>query len=157
MVHVSVAEVQQWLEPTKLNLGLGPVDAELDATAFQVVASALQGRYDTSTWVDANTTPDLVRKILSMLVAGYTYNRQYSENEDVATYGNWLIRYATTVAQGIDSGQDVLIGQDSFRDPNSFPVFFPTDVATDLADPQQGGSVTDPAGAPRSFSMGQVF
>jgi hypothetical protein len=155
MLHVSLAEVQQWLEPTKLTVTA--VDPALEASAFNVVASTLGTRYDSSGWTDQYNTPPLIRTIVSMHVAGYTYNRQYSENADVSSYGAWLVRYATTLLQQVDNKQVILVGEDADVEEFSYPAFFPTDNSTNLADPKLGGDPTDPNASPRVFSMGQLF
>src|SRR4051812_32469360 len=114
MTHVTLPEVQQWLEPTKLTLT--DVDTELDATWYAKVASTLSGRYDTSSWLNDTNTPAMIKVIISMYIAGTLYNRAYSEEGDVASYGTWLIRYADNLLSAVDSGQAVLVGLDSTRE-----------------------------------------
>jgi|SRR5215471_976031 len=160
MTYINVTDVSQWLEPTKLNITT--LDTQLEATAFEVVASRLSVRYDTSLWTSISTTPPLVQKILGMMVAGYTYNRQYSENEDLDKYGFWLLSYADNLITGlatgvvdlVDTGQGLVNAE---RSPFSFPAFWPTDAATDMADTTLGGDPTDPNAAPLHFTSGQVF
>jgi hypothetical protein len=91
------------------------------------------------------------------LVAGYEYNRTYSEDQGESDYGMWLIGYAEDLINGVAVGLNTIVGQDADREAISYPTFWPTDVATDLADPSLDGDPTDPLGAPRMFTMGQVF
>jgi hypothetical protein len=99
----------------------------------------------------------MIKSIISMFVAGYLYNRQYSEDSNVSTYGSWLLRYASNLLNMVQSGEIDLADADALLNAWQYPQFWPTDVATDLADPKLGGDVNDPAGAPRAFSMGQIF
>ena len=98
---VTVAEVQQWLEATKLHIGT--VDDELHATAREIVFSRASRVYTVTTWVDVATTPSLIRKLVAMLIASYTYRRQYSEaigTED-NNYADWLDRQVELILSGI--------------------------------------------------------
>jgi hypothetical protein len=160
MAHVDVTDVSQWLESTKLNITT--LDTQFEATAFEVVASKLSVRYNTALWTSTANTPSLVKKIIGMMVAGYTYNRQYSENEDLDKYGFWLLNYADNLITGLATGVIDLVdtGQglvDTSRQPFSFPVFWPNDQSTLAADAASGGDPRDPLASPREFTMGQVF
>jgi hypothetical protein len=102
-LHVTIEEVQQWLEPTKLTVP--SVDVELEATAALLVLNTLSTEYTTTTWVDDTTTPPIVRKIISMLVAAWLYNRAYSEETpDGNNYALWLESKAYALLQGLVSG-----------------------------------------------------
>ena len=153
--HILVSDVQQWLEPTKLTITT--VEPSLEATAFEYVASSLSSRYDPAGWLDTLTTPKLVKSVESMWYAGMLYKRQYSENTDESGYGTYLLTYVATLVTAISTGQADIVDISTIRAPWSYPVFWPDDDSTLIADPKVGGDPTDPLGAPRAFTMGQVF
>lgn len=69
------------------------VDA-LATTARDIVVSKMSSRYNTITWFDSDT-PSLMMNIAGMLVAGWVYNRQFSEEAiESNSYGNQLIETA---------------------------------------------------------------
>lgn len=103
---VTLPKVQQWLETTKLTLA--SLDAELAETAREVAFSTLVNSYDTTVWVDTNTTPKLVQSAIAMLIAAWEYNRAYSEEGGEATYGKDLEEKAYGLLNGIADGQVAL-------------------------------------------------
>lgn len=105
-VVVTLPKVQQWLETTKLTLS--SVDEELAESAREVAFASLVNSYDTTVWVDSTTTPKLVQSAISMLVAAWEYNRAYSEEGGLATYGNDLEEKAYALLSGIAEGQVAL-------------------------------------------------
>jgi hypothetical protein len=153
--HILLTDVQQWLEPTKLTVA--DIDTSLEATAFAFVTSRLTSRYESGGWEDPTTTPQLVKSVESMWYAGMLYKRQYSENSDESGYGNYLLTYSNNLLDAIASGKQDLGETEAIREDWSFPQFWPTDDATAMADPDQGGDPTDPNAAPLMFTYGQVF
>lgn len=101
-IVVTLAKIQQWLEQTKLTLSV--IDPDLAESAREMAFSTLVNDYDTTVWVDANTTPKLVQSAISMLIAAWTYNRAYSEEGGAATYGNDLEAKAYALLGGIADG-----------------------------------------------------
>lgn len=143
---ISLAEAQQWLETTKL--GLASLDAELEdsgqAWAFGVVGQA----YDTTNWVTPASTPRLVRKAISMWVAGWEYNKRYSEEAAQAgAYGNTLIATAQALLEGVADGVIDLDDEDGVIDvtPTSTdsPLFYPNDHSTLIEESPLMFSMTD--------------
>lgn len=102
-IVVTQAKVQQWLEATKLTLS--SIDPELAESAREVAFSTLVNSYDTTVWVDSDTTPKLVQSAISMLIAAWIYTRAYSEEGGEATYGNDLEQKAYALLNGIASGE----------------------------------------------------
>jgi hypothetical protein len=152
-LHVEASEVQQWLQRSKLMVD--SVDAELEATAWARVASALDTRFDTSTWLTAETTPQLVRGVVSMFIAAWVYKRAFAESSvDVAgTYGTGLESSAMSLLGGLVDGSTSLPGYEEVASSQA-PVFWPTDAATMVA--EEEGADADGA-AVRVFSMGRTF
>ena len=75
-------DVQTWLEATKFRISSTDPDNldNIEATHINVVYGNLSQRYLVSAWINAATTPNLVRQILAMMVAATVYRRQYSED-----------------------------------------------------------------------------
>jgi hypothetical protein len=87
---VTLAQVSVWLDSTKM--GLSTLDAVLEESVRTQVFAHLGQIYDTSNWVDVNSTPALVQQIVSLWVAGNEYNRKYSQEAASGnTYGDTLI------------------------------------------------------------------
>lgn len=152
-VHVSIAEVQQWIQDTRLSVGV--VDPELEASAFSRVAGALALRYTTTSWVNTATTPTLVRAIISMLIAAWTINRAHAETVDqVDAYGIHLESSALVLLGGLADGS-ILADDTAVSDSaTGTPAFWPTDNATLVA--KEEGWDADGA-APLMFTAGKVF
>ena len=126
---VSEAQVQQWLESTKLTIN--DVDDELESTATSIVFSSLSQSFDTTTWIDENTTPKLVQQVISMLVAAWIYNRAYSEDgTTVSSYSKWLEDKAMALLAAIGSGTVDLPEVPGFVTSSS-PSFYPMDNSVD--------------------------
>lgn len=145
MPYVTQPEVQAWLEPTKLTLD--SVDAELEANAAVVVFTQLAQVYDTSTWVNAASTPELVRKIMAMLIAAWTYARAYSQDDIAVSEGfmRWLERKAHMLIEGLVSGAIDLVDVPGIAFPQ-YPTFWPND-STEVEDPNSAAA----------FAMGRVY
>jgi len=142
---VSLAEVQQWLERTKLTLPA--LDAELEATAKELVWSALGAVYDNTSWVNAASTPPIVRKIISLLIAPWTYERQYSEDIS-GEVGNWGTKLETMANMLLTGLADRTLDIDGVLPTSSQePIFWPNDNSVD-----EQGNLLAPV-----FTMGQVF
>jgi len=156
MTHVSQPEIQQWLERTKLTIESPSEYTDLETTAVTAVFSALKDQYAVDTWVSEVTTPDLVRKILSMLVASWIYRRSYTDQArqvGIKAYDDWLESLAYDLLGGLVSGSNSLEEGEELRLDSSYPGFWPTDEATAL-----GVSSPEAEGAAfRAFDMGKVF
>ncbi|MCA1807291.1 MAG: hypothetical protein LC687_05525 [Actinobacteria bacterium] len=99
-----------------------PLVAELVVTARDIVVSKMSTRYNTSTWFDSDT-PSLMMNVAGMLVAGWVYNRQFSEEAvESSSYGNQLIEQAYRMLDSALGGTSVVEGAE-----------FTTDSATQSA------------------------
>lgn len=129
MAHVTIAEVQGWLDPDRLAIPAN--DALIDDVQFSVpVLAKVAQVMDTSTWVDVSTTPPLIRKIISALIAANRYNRIYSEEEDAGNkYADKLEKMAWGWAQAIVDGKMVVFDNSGTEVlNNNDPAFHPRDV-----------------------------
>lgn len=138
--------VQQWLERTKLTVERVP--DELDQTAHDVVFGRVSQVYDVSDWIDVATTPSLILRIMSMLVAAWTYELTYSEDLPLDN-NNWGVRLEAMAMGLIQDIVDKVLLLPTATVPTSGlsePIFFPTDVQE-----------VDGEGSETKFTMGKVF
>lgn len=131
MAHVTVAEVQSWLDPAKLPLAANdPLPEEVNAATG--VLSRLASVYPTEVgnWTNESNTPILVRVIISALTAAYRYNKIYSEEEDAGNrYANKLEARALELLEMVVNGDVLLTDVPGIEDITTFdPLFWPTDV-----------------------------
>jgi len=149
--HITLAEAQAWLETTKLSLP--KLDDELEDQIATMVFGRLVIVYPDAvvTWVDAPSTPKLVRKIIAMYYAGWYYDRQYSETADSNDYADRLRKMADDLIEGLISGAIDIIEIPGMP-PTSEPEFFPTDVSS-----ANLPSDMFPSDGPPKFTMGKVF
>lgn len=114
------------------------------------------------TWVDQNTTPELVKQVIAMTYAGWFYDRQYSEV--LATQGNSygliLRQNADTILQGIISSSIQLV-EILPNLPTTAPVFYPTDASSTteakITNAQGGGDPDDLSLGPAYFGTNKTF
>lgn len=145
MAVIDVDQVQQWLASTKYPIE--ELDEILEETARAVVFSGLEARFDTTSWVDESTTPQLVQVVIALLVAAWTYQRLVGEDVNEGdNYGATLEQRAHTLLKGIlDSVIDVGVEPDPDLVAGRSVSFFPTDDEDEDEDFQ------------RRFTIGQVF
>ena len=151
MANISVAEAQAWIETTKLTLG--SLDTELEASISSQVLGTVAQVYDTSSWADTATTPDLIRKAIAMMYTGWIYSRTYAEDADpgVVTYGELLRQYAKTLLDGIVAGSIDLLDATPSVDIGA-PYFYPTDTSS-ASEPNED----DTSLGPEKFTMGVIW
>jgi hypothetical protein len=151
--YVTLDQVQSWLQDTKYTLS--EVDLEIEGSASDKVIGFLHQRYDVSGWVDRDTTPPLVVRLIAMLTAARMLRRAISEDDGEAFYPDWLEDRVMKMLQALVDGKISIPGVDP--DPDSplggGPIFFPTDKATKLW--QTEGDV--PGAAALHFDSQRVF
>lgn len=87
-----------------------PLVADLSVTARDIVVSKMAVRYNVSTWFISDT-PSMMMNIAGMLVAGWVYNRQFSEEAtESSSYGNALIQQAYSLLERVLGGGAVVEG-----------------------------------------------
>jgi hypothetical protein len=153
-MHVTVDEVQAWLETTKLTLDT--LQPQLEGSVSDEVLARASYAYTTTGWTDNTTTPNLIRRIIAMKYAAAAYASTYSEDSDLSDYAVWLERKADMLLEGVVSGALELVDLGSGLEFESAgdPAFYPNDTssALDPRDPNFDSSV-----GPAAFSMGQIF
>lgn len=132
MAHITVADAQVWLEGTKAHLT--SLDTGLETQISTLVLGRLADTFAatvTSTWVDNNTTPEIVKQVIAMMYAGWYYDRQYSEMvaAEGTSYGMVLREYAETLIEGLISGSIILVEVPPGQ-PETLPEFYPNDASS---------------------------
>lgn len=129
MAHVTVTEVQSWLDPAKLPIAANdPLPEEVNA-ATGVIGRLANVYPEAVTWTTEANTPLMVRVIISALTAAYRYNKIYSEEEDTGNrYANKLEARALELLSMLING-DLQITDVPVTTITSFdPQFWPTDA-----------------------------
>lgn len=149
MARITVRQAQSWSEKTKLPVtGL---DTDLLTQVENQVLGMLATGFDTSTWLDASSTPPIVQQILAMLYVSWFYNRQYSEDQEhVNVYATLLRAEAESLIQGLLDGSVLMPGQPASTEAD--PSFYPNDSSSAQEPTSDDKSLGD-----ASFSMGTVF
>lgn len=157
--HVTYLEVQGWLdkdrEPIPENDPLSD-----DAQFATIVLAKISQVMETSTWVDVSTTPPVVRKIISALIAANRYNRIYAEEEDAGNkYANKLENRAWDWVQQIVDGKMVVLDNSGNPILNiNDPTYYPTDATGAAIIYDALGNVVGEAGSEDiKFLMGTKF
>jgi hypothetical protein len=154
---LTTEEIQQWLEKTKFRVQEVPV--ELEASARDVVFSSAARVYDTTTWVDEATTPSLIRKIMSMLVAAWTYEAALSESTtDTNQYAALLEQRAMLLLSGVNEGTIDLSEVEGTVGASTGPAFWPTALTGSVQQYDAAGiPIGDAYSEDIKFTMGMRF
>lgn len=151
--HITLAEAKSWIELTKLVPADFSVDTELERQVSQQVFARLQGIYQTNVWLDAVSTPDLVRSIIAMLYCAWIYDRAYSDDDDDQnTYADTLRRNAETLLAGLIDGSIDIPDISILPTGQGQPAFFPNDTSSALSPTEDNPSDGAPA-----FLMGAIW
>jgi len=158
MAHTTIQKAQAYAEASKLDVAFGTppaLDADLEGQVSDQVLGQLAQAFDTSTWVDENSTPKLVQNVVAMYYVAWLIDRTYGVNEEANdTYAGLLLRRADQIVAGLLTGAYVLVDDPNPADTPGQPIFYPTDESTSL-DPRDFPD--DTSVGPAAFSMGQVF
>lgn len=148
---ITAAEANAWADHVKLSIDT--LDGELEAAQAVEVLSRIGTTYAVSGWIDSNTTPSLVRKIIAMKYVGWFFQRTYSEDSEASNYGLLLVAQAENLIDGIVAGTLSLPGAISVDGSViGSPAFYPNDESSALSPTPDDRSL-----GPNSFSMGQVW
>lgn len=153
MARVTQLQVKSWTENTKMGnaVGIVSLDTELLTQIEDELLARLQGAgYDTTTWLDANTTPSTIRTAIAKKYVSWIIDRQYSEDEDLNAYAARLDANAESIMTGLVDGTIVIPGTPEVS--ISQPSFYPND-ASSASKP----TYDDTSLGPSKFSMGQIF
>lgn len=155
MARIDVAEAQAWVEESKLDITT--LDTALLTQVEAIVLGQLNRVYDVSTiqllWVNAATTPPLVRMLIAIKYVSLYYDRAYSEDDGSNTWARRLDRmYKDLLEQIFEGNIDIpeIVGVVGVA---RSPRFYPTDAST----AESGPTAEDPAAGPNKFSMTMDF
>jgi len=101
---IELSDINQFLPADKLRILESEREPALEDTAKEIVFSKLGSRYSVDEWLGPQSTPNLIRSIMGMIVAGYIYDRQYGEDADGESYGSRLIQQAYDLLRGLVEG-----------------------------------------------------
>jgi hypothetical protein len=157
--HVTAAEVQQFLDTTKLEVA--SVDQELEVTWSTYVLSNLGQAYNVSAWVDNTSTPQLVRSIIAMLIAAAIYQKAYSEAtaDAIPPYGDKLeVTANEMIVSLVEGDMHLLDAAPNIDELIEQPLYTPDDStgSTSLYD-AMGNQIGDEGSEDIKFRMGQMF
>ena len=148
MPRIVKEEAQAWAEGTKLRVS--SLDLNLLAHIEAEIIGRLQSAFDTSTWLNNTSTPDLIRTIIAKTYICWLYDRQYSEDIEAGNnYADRLKANAELLMTGLLNGTIDLPGVPPIT---GSPVFYPTDASS-----AQDPTFDDPSLGPAAFSMGMRF
>lgn len=148
-MRVRTAEIQAWLERTKLTLDAP--DLELLSHIEEEVLVRVSSKYDTSTWLTDTTTPNIIRTIISKIYASFHIDREYSENQDEGNdYAAKLMANAEMLILGIIEGTIEIPDESSSSAAGAS--FYPTDASS-----AQTATSEDPSLGGPYFSLGRSF
>ena len=88
------------------------VDADLDSQIASQVLAKVARAFDTSSWYDKDTTPELILSIMSMIYVGRKFQEMYSDDSSNSDYGTALIIDANNMLENLLSGDLVLSNED---------------------------------------------
>lgn len=151
MSIITLSDAQAWAEPSKLDIT--DIDDSLLSQVSNILFGTLQSSFGTDLWVDAASTPKLIRNILAMKYVAWIYNRTYSQNDELSAYATLLNMESDKLIAGIISGAltlvDVPVGVDQGLNK---PGFYPTDSSS-----AQLANVDDYSLGGPKFSLGRTF
>jgi hypothetical protein len=154
MARITQDEANAWAEKTKLEptLIFNVKNLALLEQLEEEILARITPAYDPTLWVDATTTPRLVRVAIAKTYVAWAYRRAYSEDisDADAMYAALLQANAETIIQGLIDGVIEIPGEPTTNAGS--PVFYPTDDSS-AACPTDD----DPSLGPAKFSMSQVF
>lgn len=149
---ITDSEVQGWLDESKIQVASGDYDELEDVARTQVFAALAGLDVDTTTWITAEATPELIRKIVAMLTAAWLYARLYSEDvEGTPRYTVWLESKALSLVASVIAGDIDIEGSSGTID--NTPLFYPNDSSTLL----EYTNEPDSDYTTGAFQMGRVF
>lgn len=100
---VTVADIQEFLEPSQLVIDSVP--AGIEESQRQIVFGRLRRRFDVDSWTNSGNTPKVVRTAIAMLVASVLDTRAHaSSNGETATYANDLRTWAYDLINDLVDG-----------------------------------------------------
>lgn len=125
---ITIQEARAWGEKTKLAPAFqNGLDSDLLTQVQVEVLGNIAAVADTSTWLDSDTTPTLVKTIIAKLYVAWLIDRQYSEDEELSQYAALLRATALNLQMAIVSSDIDLPGSNQDTPGDGLPSVYPTD------------------------------
>ena len=155
MSYLAEADLEQFLRQDRLLPTDNRIDPTQEETVKNVVFGTLAVRWNADTWLDANTTPDLVVSVMAMLYCAWLYQSVYAESaEGLNPWGVHLEEMAMNLMLGMVSGGVDLLDADPIDETSTMsPSFYPTD-AQNASEVDSNGNLI---GSEIKFTIGMVF
>lgn len=148
--RITLADANAWLESTKLTLSA--IDPELERQISSLILGRLAPVFDTSSWLNDQSTPALVRTIIAMNYVAWVYDKNYSDDAEDNAYARLLRQYADVNMAALIAGDIELAEAPEANDEITKPAFFPNDVSS-----ANEPTPDNPSDGGPSFLMGSVF
>jgi hypothetical protein len=151
MAYITARDANAWADKFKLNLTA--LDDDLEVSVASQVLARVSQRYDTSAWLTPETTPSLIKSIIAMMYTGWYFQRVYSEDTDISTYGALLLTRAEDLIDGIVSGSNILVEEVVIGGADTDTAsFYPNDLSS-----AQSPTFDDMSLGGPKFTMGQIW
>lgn len=155
MARIDVTEAQALGESSKLKITA--LDTALLSLVETITLGELNRVYDVSTvqalWVNAATTPPLVRNLIALRYVSLYYDRAYSEDEGRNAWARRLASMYQDLLDAVARGDIDIPEVAGVVGVARAPRFYPTDAST----AEDGPTEDDPSAGPNAFSMGMAF
>jgi hypothetical protein len=149
-MRIEAQDAKAWAEPSKFPT-LSLDEDHLNALETEIFAR-LNAVYDTTAWTDPDTTPAIVKVIISKLYVSWKYKQSFAEDLDQGNrYAYELEDNANMLMTGLIDGTIDIPGEVPINVTGS-PSFYPTDASS-----AQEPTYYDSSLGPAQFSMGRVF
>jgi hypothetical protein len=135
MPLASADDANRLLDGTKIRFANESNAADEQTRADRIIRAALYDLFpdEVDTWDVDTFVPGLVKEIASMFMAGFRYNRIYSqETLGSNSYGRGLVNDAEQLLEDIREGRKTLVDVPVVVDVTGSPSFYPNDQTVDL-------------------------
>lgn len=110
---IAIEDVVVWVDREKTESDIEELDEVLANQLTSAVLGVVSDVYDTEGWTTPETTPVLIRRIISMQYAGYLYHRIFSNDSITGEYGDRLLNDAKILLDGVVDGSLSILSDDS--------------------------------------------
>ena len=111
MTYLNTALVDAWTNTEKVTWA-AVVDESLDSQVASQVLARVSKAFDTSTWIDTDTTPRLILSIIAMNYVGRKFQEMYGDDSLNSDYGTAIITDANNLLINLLAGDLILTDED---------------------------------------------
>ena len=135
-VFASLTDIQAWLQSDKITVD-DANSGKQNLEATRIIKGQLVGFFEPlvmESWVDPESTPEIIRGIAGRLTAALMHAVIYSEESDreISAYSQWLYSEAMAMLAQIEAGTLVVVDEDGIpidTTGSGLLSFFPDDTA----------------------------